>query len=62
MPGSEPPVVNVEVVGADPGAVVVDEPCISTIEMSCPGTPPLIVLEVTFPERVISNELKLAGE
>jgi hypothetical protein len=50
-------VVRVEKVGAEAGAAVVDDPCLSAIEMSCPGVPPLIELEVTLPESVISNAL-----
>src|SRR5689334_3864406 len=30
-------------------------PCVSAMAIICPGTPPEIVLEVTFPVRVIEN-------
>ena len=58
-PGSDPPVVVVEQVGAEPGPVVDDDPCVRTMEISWPGTPPVIELDVTLPESVIANELKL---
>ena len=54
--------VSVEKVGAEAGAVVVDDPCFSAIEIICPATPPLIELVVTFPESVISKLLKLCTE
>jgi hypothetical protein len=62
VPGSDPPVVNVENVGADPGAAVVEDPWVSAIEISWPGTPPVIEDDVTFPERVITKELKAPAE
>jgi hypothetical protein len=55
--GSDPPVVSVEEVGADAGAVVVEDPCFSIIAISCPVVPPVIELEVTFPDSTISKPL-----
>jgi hypothetical protein len=50
-------VVEVVTVGALAGAVVVDDPCISAMEINCPVDPPMIELEVTLPPSVIWKAL-----